>query len=46
MKMISWDFPSGPVVKNLPSNADSIPSRGTKIWQATTTEPGEPQQEE
>ena len=28
---ISWDFPSGPVVKSLPSNAgdtDSIPSLG------------------
>ena len=29
-----WDFPGGPVVKNLPSNAGhagSIPFRGTKI---------------
>ena len=29
-----WDFPGGPVVKNLPSNAGdtgSIPGRGTKI---------------
>ena len=45
-----WDFPAGPVVKNLPSNAGSvglIPSQRTKIphamgqlspW-ATTTEP-------
>ena len=32
------DFPGGPVVKNLPSNAgdvDSIPGRGTKIPLAT-----------
>ena len=44
------DFPGGPVVKNLPSNAgdvDSIPAQGTKIPHATeklslhalTTEP-------
>ena len=29
-----WDFPGGPVVKNLPSNTGdevSIPGRGTKI---------------
>ena len=29
-----WDFPGGPVIKNLPSNAGdagSIPGRGTKI---------------
>ena len=29
-----WDFPGGPVVKNLPSNAGdvgSIPGQGTKI---------------
>ena len=29
-----WDFPGGPVVKNLPSNAGdagSIPGRGTRI---------------
>ena len=43
-----WDFPGGPVVKNLPSKAGdmgSIPGRGTKIphavgqlipWTATT----------
>ena len=33
-KMPSWDFPSGPVVKNLPCNAgemSSIPGWGTKI---------------
>ena len=32
-----WDFSSGPVVKNLPSNAGDvglIPVRGTKIPQA------------
>ena len=32
-----WDFPGGPVVKNLPSNAGDvgyIPGRGTKISQA------------
>ena len=45
-----WDFPGGPVVKNLPSNAGhacSIPGRGTKIphtegqlsRRAPTTEP-------
>ena len=56
MKIISyiknqgWDFPGGPVVKNLPSNAEdegSIPGRGIKIPyatgqlspRATTTEP-------
>ena len=48
-KVICGDFPGGPVVKNLPSNAGdtgSIPGQGTKIphatWQlsprATTTE--------
>ena len=47
---IIWDFPGGPVVKNLPSNAGdpgSIPGRGTKIplaagqlsSHAATTEP-------
>ena len=47
----SWDFPGGPVIKNLPSNAGdvgSIPGRGTKIPhtagqlspRAKTTEPG------
>ena len=33
-----WDFPVGPVVKNLPSNAGdagSIPGWGTKIPHAT-----------
>ena len=47
-KQASWDFPGGPVGKNLPSNAGdagSIPGRGTKIphaagqlspWGATT----------
>ena len=45
-----WDFPGGPVVKNLPSDAGdmgSIPGRGTTIPHATgqlspcttTTEP-------
>ena len=32
-----WDFPGGPVVKTLPSNAelmDSIPGGGTKIPRA------------
>ena len=32
-----WDFPRGPVVKSLPSNAgdtDSIPSQGAKISRA------------
>ena len=49
------DFPGGPVVKNLPSNAEdtgSIPGRGTKIphvagqlsLHATTREAREPQQ--
>ena len=48
-KAFCWDFPGGPVVKNLPSNAEdvgSIPGRGTKIphavgqlsLHATTTE--------
>ena len=35
--MAAWDFPGGPVVKNLPSNAGdagSIPGRGTKIPRA------------
>ena len=34
---IYWDFPGGPVVKNLPSNAGdvgSIPVRGNKITNA------------
>ena len=33
-KVPSWDFPGGPVVKNLPYNAGdmgSIPGQGTKI---------------
>ena len=33
-----WDFPGGPVVKTLPSNAGgagSIPGRGTKIPHAS-----------
>ena len=33
-KIYSWDFPGGPVVKNLPYNtgdASSIPGQGTKI---------------
>ena len=33
----NWDFPGGPVVKNLPSNAGDvglIPGRGTKIPRA------------
>ena len=49
-KKIPWDFPGGPVVKNLPSNAGnmgSIPGQGTKIShaggqlspRAATTEP-------
>ena len=41
--MISqWDFPGGPVVKNLHSNAGGIgliPVWGTKIPSAITTEP-------
>ena len=47
--MFCWDFPGGPVVKNLPGNAGdagSIPGQGTKIPhaagqlspRATTTE--------
>ena len=35
--MYFWDFPGGPVVKNLPSNAGnagSIPGQGTKISHA------------
>ena len=38
IKNICWDFPDGPVVKNLPPNAGdigSIPGRGTKIPHAT-----------
>ena len=34
IRIITWDFPGGPVVKNLPSDAGdkgSIPSQGTKI---------------
>ena len=34
----SWDFPGGPVVKNLPSSAGdvgSIPGQGTKIPHAS-----------
>ena len=49
-KILPWDSPGGPVVKNPPSNAGdagSIPGRGTKIPHAagqlstctTTTEP-------
>ena len=49
LKKQCWDFPGGPVVKNLPSNAGdvgSIPGQGTKIPhaagqlspRATTTE--------
>ena len=45
--MYDRDFPGGPVVKNPPSNADSIPGQGTKTPHATgqlsscttTTEP-------
>ena len=48
MKVQCWDFPGGPVVKNLPCNAGdagSTPGPGTKIpcameqLCATTTEP-------
>ena len=50
LKRAAWDFPGGPMVKNLPSSAGdagSIPDRGTKIPLATgqlspcaaTTEP-------
>ena len=38
LKIKSWDFPSGPVVKNPPYNArdaGSIPGWGTKILHAT-----------
>ena len=38
IKMKGWDFPSGPVVKNLPSNAGDmglIPGQGTKMPYAT-----------
>ena len=49
-KILSWDFPSGPVVKNMLCNAEdsgSSPGQGTKIPHAkkqlnphaTTTEP-------
>ena len=34
LKLNGWDFPGGPVVKNLPYNAGdtgSIPGQGTKI---------------
>ena len=37
-KLVLWDFPGGPMVKNPPSNAvdvGSIPGQGTKIPQAT-----------
>ncbi|XP_054945519.1 uncharacterized protein [Physeter macrocephalus] len=37
-KLVLWDFPGGPVVKNPPSNAGgsgSIPGRGTKIPHAS-----------
>ena len=37
LKFLRWDFPGGPVVKNLPCNArglDWIPDRGTKIPQS------------
>ena len=51
IKKLFWDFPGGPLVKNLPSNAGdagSIPGRGTKIPHVmgqlsphtATTEPG------
>ena len=50
LKFKNWDFPGGPVVKNLPCNAgdaSSIPGQGTRIphtmeplsQRATTTEP-------
>ena len=38
MKVMVWDFPGGPVVKNPPSNAGDaglIPGRGTKLPHAT-----------
>ena len=38
LKIKSWDFPGGPVVKNPPCNARDaglIPSWGTKILHAT-----------
>ena len=38
LKTTKWDFPGGPLVKNLPSNAEnvgSIPGQGTKIPHAT-----------
>ena len=38
LKQLSGDFPGGPVVKNLPSNAGDvgwIPGWGTKIPQAS-----------
>ena len=34
LKGLSWDFPGGPVVKNLPSDAGDmglVPGRATKI---------------
>ena len=37
-----WDFPDGPVVKNLPCNTEnvsSIPGLGTKVPHTSTTEP-------
>ena len=37
IKTKGWDFPSGPVVKNLPSNAGDmglISGKGTKILHA------------
>ena len=38
LKGLSWDFPGGPVVKNLPSDAGDmglVPGRATKISHAT-----------
>ena len=37
-KLSHWDFPGGPVIKNLPANAGdmvgSMPDRGTKVLHA------------
>ena len=55
IKQVSWDFPGGPVVKNLPSNTgdtSSIPGWGIKIPHisgqlsphATTKEPMHPKE--
>ena len=46
-KDLPGDFPGGPVIKNLPSNAGDmglIPGQRTKIPQATTREADMPQQ--